>query len=123
MSNPTDIEDLTHGNMFDFLRSDGQDMEMRLHGVDVPESEPYGKKASAVARRYVDGKTVPVTVDSGTIRAVEVGDGSLATMPGQDGLASHFDRFAPDATEFAKLERQTCNLKYGLWSQASPIPL
>lgn len=119
---------ITDGDTFDARRSDGQIMTVRLYGVDAPESnQPYGNEARAAVRRYIGGERVRVTVeDTGpygrTIGSVEVHGGSLAEMLARDGLAWHAERYAPDATEIARLERQARNANRGLWSQPTPIP-
>lgn len=38
------------------------------------------------------------------------------------GLSWHYDQYAPNATELARLERQARNANRGLWSQVAPVP-
>ena len=40
----------------------------------------------------------------------------------RDGLAWHSDRYAPNETELARLERQARNANRGLWSRNDPVP-
>jgi hypothetical protein len=56
------------------------------------------------------------------VASVEVQGGSLGHMLVRDGLGWHYDQYAPNATELARLERQARNANRGLWSQAGPIP-
>jgi len=121
------VTSVTDGDTFEARRSDSQSMTIRLFGVDAPESEqPHGDEATDAVREYIGEKTVRVTIqDTGpygrTIGSVEVQGASLAQMLVRDGLAWHYDRYAPNATELARLERQARNANRGLWSEAGPI--
>ena len=42
-------------------------------------------------------------------------------MRSEGGLVWHYDRYAPNATEYARLVRQARNAERGLWSQASLV--
>jgi endonuclease YncB( thermonuclease family) len=96
--------------------------------VDAPEtSQPYGTAATSAARRYVSGKNVRIIVEDigrygRAVASVEVGGGSLGHMLVRDGLGWHYEQYAPNATELARLQRQARNANRGLWSQANPMP-
>ena len=38
----------------------------------------------------------------------------------EDGLAWHYRQYAPNETEYARLQRQARNSERGLWSQRNP---
>jgi len=122
-----EVKTVTDGDTFEARRSDGQSMTIRLFGVDAPESDqPYGSESTSATREYIGGKNIRVSVDDTgpygrTIGSVEVQGTSLAQMLIRDGLAWHYDRYAPNATELARLERQARNANRGLWSEAGPI--
>lgn len=106
----------------------GQMFTVRFQGVDAPEtSQPYGRAATKAARRYVGGKNVRVVVEDigrygRAVASVEVQGGRLGHMLVRGGLGWHYDQYAPNATELARLERQARNANRGLWSQVAPIP-
>ena len=54
--------------------------------------------------------------------SVEVGGGDLGALLVRRGLAWHYRQFAPNATEYARLQRQARNADRSLWSRANPIP-
>ncbi len=113
---------------YDVRRSAGGEVTIRLHGVDAPESsQSYGTAATRAAQRYVGGKGVRVAVEEigrygRAVASIEVQGGDLGAMLIGDGLAWHYREYAPNETEYRRLQRQARNAKRGLWSQASPIP-
>jgi endonuclease YncB( thermonuclease family) len=119
---------VTDGDTYDVRRPDGQILTVRLHRVDAPEtSQPYGRAATRSARRYVGGKNVSITIEDigrygRAAASVEVQGGSLGHMLVRDGLGWHYDNYAPNATELARLEQQARNADRGLWSQVAPVP-
>lgn len=116
------------GDTIELRTSTGTALTVRLHGVDAPESaQSYGATATRAARSYVYEKRVRVEVRDTdrygrTVGVVEIANGSLGALLVRDGLAWHYDRYAPQATELARLERQARNAGRGLWAQASPVP-
>ncbi len=122
------VVEVTDGDTFGVRRSIGGTVTIRLHGVDAPESaQPYGRAATRAARRYVGGKDVRVAVEEigrygRAVARVEAEGSDLGAMLIGDGLAWHYREYAPNETEYARLQRQARNADRGLWSQASPIP-
>jgi hypothetical protein len=57
-----------------------------------------------------------------SVARIRVQGGSLGQMLVRDGMGWHYDQYAPNATELARLERQARNANRGLRSQASPTP-
>lgn len=116
------------GDTIELLTSDGRALTVRLHGVDAPESgQPYGPVATRTARSYVAGKNVRVQVRDvdrygRAVGIVEIAGGTLNELMVRDGLAWHYDRYAPNATELDRLERNARNADQGLWTQANPVP-
>ncbi|MCS4185209.1 endonuclease YncB(thermonuclease family) [Salinibacter ruber] len=121
-----EVVDVTDGDTFDVRRSIGGTVTIRLHGVDAPESaQSYGTAATRAARQYVDGKSVRVAVEEigrygRAVARVEVQGADLGAMLIRRGLAWHYRQYAPNATEYARLQRQARNADRGLWSQANP---
>lgn len=75
------VTDVTDGDTFDARRSDGQTITVRLFGVDAPESDQPGQKATAAVKRYIGGKNVRLIVEDTdrygrTIGTVEVERGT-----------------------------------------------
>jgi endonuclease YncB( thermonuclease family) len=122
------VVEVTDGDTYDVRRSIGGEITIRLHGIDAPESgQSYGRAATRAARRIAGGKNVRVAVEDigrygRAVARIEVGGGSLGALLIERGLAWHYEQYAPNETEYARLERQARNAGRGLWSQANPIP-
>jgi endonuclease YncB( thermonuclease family) len=122
------VTQVTDGDTYDVRRSIGGTVTIRLHGIDAPESsQPYGRAATRAARRIVGEKNVRVAVEDigrygRAVARIEVGGGDLGALLIQRGLAWHYEQYAPNETEYARLERQARNANRGLWSQVSPVP-
>jgi len=122
------VVEVTDGDTYDVRRSIGGQVTIRLHGVDAPESaQSYGRAATRAARRLVGDKNVRVTVEDigrygRAVARIEVGGGDLGALLIERGLAWHYEQYAPNETEYARLERQARNGGRGLWSRANPIP-
>lgn len=122
------VTEVTDGDTYDVQRSIGGEVTIRLYGTDAPESaQPYGTAATRAARRYVGGENVQVVVEDvgrygRAVARIEVQGGDLGAMLVQDGLAWHYEQYAPGETEYSRLEQQARNANRGLWSQANPTP-
>jgi endonuclease YncB( thermonuclease family) len=122
------VVEVTDGDTYDVRRSAGGEVTIRLHGIDAPESaQPYGTAATRAARRYVGSKNVRVVVEEigrygRAVARVEVQGGDLGAMLIGDGLAWHYREYAPNETEYARLQKQARNANRGLWAQANPTP-
>ncbi len=122
------VVEVTDGDTFDIRRSTGGTVTIRLHGVDAPESaQSYGTAATRRARMYVGGKRVRVSVEEigaygRAVARITVQGGDLGAMLIRDGLGWWYREYAPNATEYARLERQARNADRGLWSQPGPVP-
>jgi endonuclease YncB( thermonuclease family) len=122
------VVEVKDGDTYDIERSIGGTAAVRLRGVDAPESlQPYGTAATKAARRLAQGKNVRVTVEDigrygRAVARIEAQGGDLGALLIRRGLAWHYEQYAPDETEYARLERQARNANRGLWSRANPIP-
>jgi len=122
------VVEVTDGDTFGLQRSIGGAVTIRLRGVDAPESaQPYGRAATRTARRLVGGKSVRVSVEEigrygRAVASVEVGGADLGALLIGRGLAWHYRQYAPNATEYARLQGQARRAARGLWSQANPVP-
>ena len=122
------VIEVTDGDTYDVRRSIGGEVTIRLHGVDAPESaQSYGRAATRAARRIAGGKNVRVAVEDigrygRAVARIEIGGGDLGALLIERGLAWYYEQYAPNETEYARLERQARNASRGLWSLANPIP-
>lgn len=90
------------------------------------QAQPYDSKPTAAARKYTGGERGRLKVEDTDrcgrlVASIEVQGGDLGEMLVRDGLAWHYERYAPNATELARLEHQARNANRGLWSLANPI--
>jgi len=122
------VVEVTDGDTYELRRSIGGAVTVRLRGVDAPESaQPYGTAATRAARRLVGGKDVRVSVEEigrygRAVASVEVGGTGLGALLIRRGLAWHYRQYAPNATEYARLQRGARRAGRGLWSQPNPVP-
>jgi len=121
------VVDVKDGDTVEVLRSSGQTVDVRIFGIDAPESnQSYGSASTRAARRYVGGKSVRVRVEDvdrygRAVSRIEVQGGTLGELLVGDGLAWWYRRYAPQATELERLQQQARNANLGLWSQRNPI--
>jgi len=122
------VASVTDGDTYDVRRPDGQLVTVRLWGVDTPESDQPGGRAATRAARRLIGKAranvevVEIGAYGRAVARLEAGGGDLGALLIRRGHGWHYDRYAPGATEYARLERQARNANRGLWSRANPIP-
>ncbi|MCS4201738.1 thermonuclease family protein [Salinibacter ruber] len=120
------VVEVTDGDTCDVPRSIGGAVTIRLHGVDAPESaQSYGTAATRATRQYVGGESVRVAIEEigrygRAVAQIEVQGAGLGAMLIRRGLAWQYRQYAPNATEYARLQRQARNAGRGLWSQANP---
>ena len=89
--------------------SDGQMLTIRLHGVDARE-KPYVARATEATGQYVGGRRVRVSVEDigrygRTVASIRVQGGDLGEMLIRDGFAWYYEQYAPNETEYSRLER------------------
>jgi len=56
------------------------------------------------------------------VARINVQGGDLGAMLIRDGYGWHYEQYAPNATEYSRLERQARNADRGLWSKPNPTP-
>lgn len=106
------VAEVTDGDTFKVDRPVGPVVKVRLWGVDAPEfDQPYGVKARDAAIGYISRKTMSVQVVDvdrygRAVVRVKVRGGNLRQMLVCRGLAWHYDEYAPNASQLARLERQ-----------------
>jgi endonuclease YncB( thermonuclease family) len=121
------VQTVTDGDTYDVRVSKGQTFTVRLWGTDAPEHlQPYGNDATNRVRQLAQGSTVRVSVEEmgrygRAVAQIEVRGGDLGAMLIEEGLAWHYEQYAPNATEYARLERQARNAERGLWSRVVPV--
>ncbi|MCS4103367.1 thermonuclease family protein [Salinibacter ruber] len=104
------VVEVTDGDTYDVRRSIGGAVTIRLHGVDAPESaQSYGTAATRAARQYVGGESVRVAIEEigrygRAVARVEVQGGDLGALLIGDGLAWWYREYAPNETEYARLQ-------------------
>jgi endonuclease YncB( thermonuclease family) len=119
---------IADGDTYDVRRSAGGTVTVRLHGVDCPESsQPFGGRATRRARQLLQSENVRVSVEDvgrygRAVARVEVGGADLGAMLIRGGYGWHYRQYAPNATEYARLQRQARNAGRGLWSRPNPVP-
>lgn len=106
----------------------GQEVEIRLHGVDAPEwKQPHGEEAKRALKSLVLGRRVGVdaiTIDSydRTVGIVFLQQRNINLEMVQTGNAWWYRRYARDDSALQQAEAQAKVNHIGLWRQANPIP-
>lgn len=122
------VVEVTDGDTYDVRTSAGQTVTIRLHGVDAPEADqPGGRAATRAAREYVGGENVRVeVVDIGrygrAVARIDIQGGDLGALLIQNGYGWYYEQYAPNRTNYARLQRQARNADRGIWSRPSPTP-
>jgi len=110
------------------IRSDGQNVRVRVFGVDAPErGQPWSARAKSFTAGLVGNQEVVVEVKDVDRYGRKVGEVVLAD--GRDlghellreGLAWYYRRYANDPS-LEKLEADARAAKRGLWSEPHPVP-
>ena len=103
---------------------DRQQVKVRLHGVDAPESgQLFGAASKRRASDLAFGSTVtvhPRDVDryGRTVAAVELADGRDL---GRDGLAWHYVQYATKDADLRRLQAEAKAARRGLWAEAGAV--
>ena len=125
------VVSVADGDTYDVRRPTGQEVTVRLHGVDAPESaQPYGPEAKQKVRQWIGERQVRVSVvEIGrygrAVARITIQGGDLGGMLIQEGLGWWYREYAPYETEYGRLQRQARNAGRGLWSQSGssdPVP-
>ena len=118
------------GDSLRLRRTNGEDMAVRLYGVDCPElGQPHGDAARELTRRMV-GRSVIVRPTGGKswrreVAVVLLHDGrSLQAALVEAGLAWVDDRFCrrPECDDWRQAQARARAARRGLWADAAPVP-
>lgn len=118
------------GDSLRLRRANGEDMAVRLYGVDCPElGQPYGKAARDLTRQLVgDRVTVRPTGGKSWRREVAVvvlqSGRSVQTALVNAGLAWVDDRFCrrAECDGWRQAQAMARAARRGLWADADPMP-
>jgi len=118
------ISKITDGDSFDII-SNGQKFEVRLNGIDCPESDqPYGLEATSFVKQYLYQQIEYVTfgLDKyNRVLADVYADGILLNSLLIDkGLAWHYKAYSTDQA-LSNKEEHARAAKIGIWGQNNPI--
>ena len=112
------------GDTFTLLTEQGEEMKIRIIGIDAPEkNQEHGIIARDFARSLIDGKTVRVYLEPGDTYGRKLG--IVITPDGKqfsyemvlNGHAWHYKKYNSDKY-LAAAEKQARENKSGLWADA-----
>ncbi len=122
------VEKVIDGDSLLVLR-DGEEVEVRLYGVDCPEHrQPYGKQAYKFTRHHAAPGTkvtiYPKGKDShGRVLArvfIEKKEFNVEII--RAGMAWWYARYAPLMTSYFDAQKEAKKFSRGLWIDADPMP-
>jgi len=125
---------VSDGDTLIIEKDNGQQMTIRLWGVDTPETgkdgqegQPYGPRAKDFVVNTVHEKVVRVRLTGDKsydrfIGTVMLGDYTLGEALVAKGYAWWYEKYAPDYTKLERLQASAKDNRRGLWSQANPVP-
>jgi endonuclease YncB( thermonuclease family) len=120
---------VSDGDTYTILTQEKQQVKVRLHGIDCPEShQAFGSKAKQFASSLVFSKDVSVEiVDKDkygrTVGIVTTNDGlNVNHAMLEFGFAWWYRQYAPEDTVLKNLEEFARSKKIGLWADPNPIP-
>ena len=103
------------------------DTRVRLWGIDAPEKgQPYADEARARLKELIEGKAVRLEWKDKDQHAREVaivyaGSTNINLQMVKEGLAWHYEYFAPDAEDLAAAEKAARKKRKGLWADDEPV--
>ncbi len=109
------------------ITRDGKAVDVRLYGVDAPETgQPYADEAKQAVTAALGGGQVRVDVVAAdnlgiAVAMVFAGETSLGNLLVSEGLAWYDDRNAPGDRELKRLNAQAITGGRGLWADAAPL--
>ena len=116
------------GDSITVLAPGNQQVKIRLHGIDCPESgQAFGKRAKQFTSNQCFGKTITyrkVDIDryGRTVATVYLDDGRELNLEIiRAGYAWHYRRYS-DRQDYAEAEEQARAEKLGLWSDPHAKP-
>lgn len=125
------VGDVTHvvdGDTLVITREDGSEVNVRLYGVDAPETkQAFGPSAKGYAQFLAEDRqveVVPQDVDryGRLVAEVILPDGRvLGREMVSAGLAWWYADFAPEAIVLGQLEQSARDGRAGLWCDPNPM--
>jgi len=120
---------VSDGDTIVVLSARNEEVKIRLHGIDCPESkQPFGQAAKRQTLALAADKEVtviPTDTDryGRTVGEVLLPDGtSLNKTLVVTGYAWWYQKYAPRDAELAALEAEARRQRRGLWADSNPIP-
>jgi Micrococcal nuclease (thermonuclease) homologs len=119
---------VSDGDTITVLTVEKQQVKVRLHGIDAPESkQAFGEKSRLALAELVAGKDATVTVETKdrygrVVGRVVVGktDANLAQVAA--GMAWWYRAYAKKDTALRDAESAAREARRGLWSDPNPVP-
>ena len=103
------------------------DTRVRLWGIDAPEKgQPYADEARARLKELIEGKAVRLEWKdrdqySREVAIVYAGSTNINLQMVKEGLAWHYEYFAPDAEDLDAAEKAARKKRKGLWADDEPV--
>lgn len=103
-------------------------IRIRLWGIDAPEThQPCGIQATQNLAKKILGQFVEIAIVSTDIYGRLVGNVYCSGVyinkeMISDGYAWHYEKYAPQAIDFANAQIHAKNDKLGLWNNTTPVP-
>jgi len=120
---------VSDGDTVVILTAKREEVKIRLHGIDCPESgQAFGMAAKRQMLDLAGGKdvtVVPMSTDryGRTVGEVFLSDGtSLNKTLVSTGYAWWYQRYAPHDIELSALEAEARRVRRGLWADTAPTP-
>ena len=121
-----EVTRIIDGDTVSFLKSDGENLRVRLADIDAPElDQPWGPAAKTALENWAEGKSGLIEiVDTDRygrkVAYLYVGDENLNERLISEGLAWVYMDFLRDRS-FISVQRDAKSREEGLWSSADPI--
>jgi len=122
---------VSDGDTIRVLNSEGQEVRVRLLGIDAPESsQPFGRVSKRALSDLIFRENVEVRFDKTDRFGRIVGkiihnNRDINLIMVKNGLAWHYTRFiqeqpSADRVSYARGQQQAQAQKIGIWSQPNP---
>lgn len=114
------------GDTITCLSSYNQQLRIRLHQIDAPESnQDFGTRSKQHLSQMVFGKAVQIQIVgkdqySRWLGTIYHNNQNINKLMVRDGMAWAYKKYVID-DDFIKLENQARSAKRGLWSHPNPI--
>ena len=119
------VSKVADGDSF-VVRVDGQEVEIRMHGIDAPDhGQPFSKEAGQILRSMIQSQRVQLEeldIDKygRKVCRVYLEESLINAYLVEIGAAWHYQAFSDDP-KLAQLQRQAQRQRVGIWSQPNPV--